>query len=50
MLHYIDMQYYMPVEIYIWLCFMTVCTYRDIHTLQPYIIDFTQWGCHTLRV
>jgi len=23
--------------------------YRDIHTLQPYIIDFTQRGCHTLR-
>jgi len=31
------------------LCFMTVCMYRDIHTLQPYIIDFTQRGCHTLR-
>ena len=28
---------------------MTVCMYRDIHTLQPYIIDFTQRGCHTLR-
>ena len=28
---------------------MTVCVYRDIHTLQPYIIDFTQLGCHTLR-
>ena len=28
---------------------MTVCIYRDIHTLQPYIIDFTQRGCHTLR-
>ena len=27
---------------------MTVCMYRDIHTLQPYIIDFTQRGCHTL--
>ena len=27
---------------------MTVCIYRDIHTLQPYIIDFTQRGCHTL--
>jgi len=32
------------------LCFMTVCMYRDIHTLQPYIIDFTQRGCHTLRL
>ena len=31
------------------LCFMTVCMYRNIHTLQPYIIDFTQRGCHTLR-
>ena len=29
---------------------MTVCMYRDIHTLQPYIIDFTQRGCHTLRL
>ena len=29
---------------------MTVCLYRDIHTLQPYIIDFTQRGCHTLRL
>jgi len=29
---------------------MTVCMYRDIHTLQPYIIDFTQLGCHTLRL
>jgi len=28
---------------------MTLCMYRDIHTLQPYIIDFTQRGCHTLR-
>jgi len=28
---------------------MTVCMYRDIHTLQPYIIDFTQRGCDTLR-
>ena len=28
---------------------MTVWMYRDIHTLQPYIIDFTQRGCHTLR-
>jgi len=28
---------------------MTACMYRDIHTLQPYIIDFTQRGCHTLR-
>ena len=28
---------------------MTVCMYRDIHTLQPHIIDFTQRGCHTLR-
>ena len=28
---------------------MTVCMYIDIHTLQPYIIDFTQRGCHTLR-
>ena len=28
---------------------MTVCMYRDIHTLQPYIVDFTQRGCHTLR-
>ena len=27
---------------------MTVCIYRDIHTLQPYIIDFTQRGCHIL--
>ena len=27
---------------------MTVCMYRDIHTLQPYIIDLTQRGCHTL--
>ena len=26
-----------------------VSMYRDIHTLQPYIIDFTQRGCHTLR-
>ena len=29
---------------------MTVCMYRDINTLQPYIIDFTQRGCHTLRL
>ena len=29
---------------------MTVCMYRDIHTLQPYIIDFTQRGCQTLRL
>ena len=29
---------------------MTVCMYRDIHTLQPYIVDFTQRGCHTLRL
>ena len=29
---------------------MTVCMYRDIHTLQPYIIDFIQRGCHTLRL
>ena len=29
---------------------MTVSMYRDIHTLQPYIIDFTQRGCHTLRI
>jgi len=29
---------------------MTVCMYRDIHTLQPYIIDFTERGCHTLRL
>jgi len=29
---------------------MTVCMCRDIHTLQPYIIDFTQRGCHTLRL
>ena len=29
---------------------MTVCMYRDIHTLQPYIIDFTQRGWHTLRL
>ena len=29
---------------------MTVCMYRDIHTLQPYIIDLTQRGCHTLRL
>ena len=28
---------------------MTVCMYRDIHTLQPYITDFTQRGCHTLK-
>jgi hypothetical protein len=28
---------------------MTVCMYRDIHTLQLYIIDLTQRGCHTLR-
>ena len=28
---------------------MTVCMYRDIHTIQPYITDFTQRGCHTLR-
>ena len=32
------------------LCFMTVCMYIDIHTLQPYIIDLTQRGCHTLRL
>jgi len=24
--------------------------HRDIHTLQPYIIDFTQRGCHTLKL
>ena len=29
---------------------MTVCMYRDIDTIQPYIIDFTQRGCHTLRL
>ena len=29
---------------------MTVCMYRDIHILQPYIIDFIQRGCHTLRL
>ena len=29
---------------------MAVCMYRDIHTLQPYVIDFTQRGCHTLRL
>ena len=29
---------------------MTVCMYRDIHTLQLYIIDLTQRGCHTLRL
>ena len=29
---------------------MTVCMYRDINTLKPYIIDFTQRGCHTLRL
>ena len=29
---------------------MTVCIYRDIYTVQLYIIDLTQRGCHTLRL